>query len=107
MQEAKSDHGRQSALERFRRINRLWHDYLRLRTALGASVTLFAPEDIAARFVALGNRKLIAEKPRNRALLEQLSGTAWPCHTSARIFDLIKETGSGLEQESLFLKTRL
>lgn len=28
VREAKGDHGRQSAVERFRRINRLWHDYL-------------------------------------------------------------------------------
>lgn len=80
-------------------------DYLRLRSALGSGVALYVPDDLETRFVALGNRKLIANKPRNRTLLEQLGATAWPCQESAKVFSLIRETGSGLEQESLFLQT--
>ncbi len=81
-------------------------DYLRLRSALGERVALFVPSDIERRFSALGDRKLISEKPRNRALLKQLATEAWPCRESEAIFQLIKESGSGLEQESLLLKFR-
>jgi len=81
-------------------------DYLRLRSVLGARAALFVPTDIEPRFAALGDRRLIADKPRNRTLLEQLSTKAWPCRESERIFQLIKESGSGLEQESLLLKFR-
>jgi len=82
-------------------------DYLRLREALAGRVSLFVPSDLEERFAVFGNRKLIAEKPRNRALLEQLVGSAWPCEQSRRVFELIKETGSGLEQECLLLKLRM
>jgi hypothetical protein len=81
-------------------------DYLRLREALSELVSLFVPSDLEERFAAFGNRKLITEKARNRALLEQLEGSVWPCEQSRRVFRLIKETGSGLEQESLLLKIR-
>jgi hypothetical protein len=81
-------------------------DYLRLRSALGERVALFVPSDVEQRFFALGDRKLISEKPRNRALLEQLSTRTWPCRESERVFRLIRESGSGLEQESLLLKVR-
>lgn len=80
--------------------------YLRLRVALKERVNLFAPEDLEERFAAFGNRKLITEKGRNRALLEQLEGSVWPCEQARRVFRLIKETGSGLEQECLLLKIR-
>jgi hypothetical protein len=93
----------------------LWHlpdydpvglsDYLRLRAVLGNGVALFVPKDVERRFAALGNRKLITEKKRNRDLLVQLARAKWPCRDSERIFRLIKETGAGLEQESLLLKT--
>jgi hypothetical protein len=79
-------------------------DYLRLREALQERVSLFVPADLEQRFATFGNRKLITEKARNRALLEQLDGHTWPCPQSARVFQLIKDTGSGLEQESLLLK---
>jgi hypothetical protein len=79
-------------------------DYLRLREALAERVNLFVPSDLEERFTAFGNRKLIAEKARSRALLEQLEGSVWPCEQSRRVYELIKETGSGLEQESLLLK---
>ncbi len=79
-------------------------DYLRLREALAGHVDLFVPSNLEERFAVFGNRKLIAEKPRNRALLEQVIGSAWPCEQSRRVFELIKETGSGLEQECLLLK---
>jgi hypothetical protein len=79
-------------------------DYLRLRSALGERVALFVPSDIERLFSALGDRKLISEKPRNRVLLRQLATRAWPCRESETIFQLIKESGSGLEQESLLLK---
>ena len=82
-------------------------DYLRLRAALAERVTLFVPTDVEERFATFGNRKLITEKPRNRALLEQLGGITWPCRASAKIFKLIKETGSGLEQECLLLRATL
>lgn len=78
-------------------------DYLRLREALAERVSLFVPADLEERFAAFGNRKLITEKARNRALLEQLEGRVWPCEQSRRVFRLIRETGSGLEQESLLL----
>lgn len=81
-------------------------DYLRLRSVLGARAALFVPADIVSRFAALGDRRLIADKPRNRTLLEQLSIKAWPCRESERVFQLIKESGAGLEQESLFLKLK-
>jgi len=79
-------------------------DYLRLRSILGARAALFVPTDIELRFAALGDRSLIADKPRNRTLLEQFSIKAWPCRESEKVFQLIKESGAGLEQESLFLK---
>lgn len=82
-------------------------DYLRLRSALGERVVLFVPNDIERRFSALGDRKLISEKPRNRALLEQLATKTWPCRESENIFRLIKETGTGLEQESLLLRSEV
>lgn len=81
-------------------------DYLRLRAALAARVRLFVPSDLEGRFASFGNRKLIVEKARNRALLEQLDESAWPCEESARVFRLIKETGCGLEQECLLLNAR-
>ncbi len=91
----------------------LWHlpdydpvglsDYLRLRAALGNRVKLYMPENIEALFERFGNRDLIRKKPRNRALLEQLNGAVWPCDASARVFGLIKDSGSGLEQEALLL----
>jgi hypothetical protein len=78
-------------------------DYLRLRAALGDRVELWVPHDLELRFATFGNRELITGKPRNRSLLEQLSTTRWPCEASSRVFRLIKETGSGLEQESLLI----
>lgn len=78
-------------------------DYLRLRSALGPLVSLFVPTDIEARFAAFGNRALIRKRPRNRALLESLSNTDWPCSESAKVFGLIRECGTGLEQECLLL----
>lgn len=67
---------------------------------------MFVPSDLEERFAAFGNRKLIAEKARNRVLLEQLEGSVWPCEQSRRVYGLIKETGSGLEQECLLVKLR-
>lgn len=81
-------------------------DYLRLREALAERVSLFVPSDVEERFAAFGNRKLIAEKARNRALLEQLEGSVWPCEQSRRVYGLIKETGSGLEQECLLVRLK-
>lgn len=91
----------------------LWHlpdydpvglsDYLRLHAALGDRVKLYLPENIEALFEQFGDRDLIRKKPRNRALLEQLHGVKWPCDASARAYRLIKESGSGLEQESLLI----
>jgi hypothetical protein len=78
-------------------------DYLRLRAMLGQRVCLFTPPDIERRFTALADRRLISDKPRNRALLEKLLPTTWPCPESQRVFSLIKESGAGLEQESLLL----
>jgi hypothetical protein len=80
-------------------------DYLRLRTMLGSRVCLFIPPDIERRFSALADRRLISEKPRNRALLEKLLSVTWPCPESQKVFCLIKESGAGLEQESLLLST--
>jgi hypothetical protein len=82
-------------------------DYLRLRAGLGPRVELWVPSDLELRFATFGNRGLIASKPRNRALLEQLGDSDMPCETSRRVFDLIKETGCGLEQESLLLGKRM
>jgi hypothetical protein len=81
-------------------------DYLRLKKALADRVELWVPTDLELRFSTFGNRSLIANKPRNRELLEQLSTVSWPCSTSARVFRLIRETGSGLEQESLLLRPK-
>lgn len=81
-------------------------DYLRLRGALAERVSLFVPSDLEERFAAFGNRKLITEKARNRALLEQLDGRVWPCEQSRRVYGLIKESGSGLEQECLLVKLK-
>ena len=78
-------------------------DYLRLRCVLGDRVTLFVPSDLDQRFARFGNRDLITQKQRNRDLLEQLATKEWPCATSARVFQLILETGCGLEQECLLL----
>lgn len=82
-------------------------DYLRLHMALGDRVQLWVPPDLELRFATFGNRDLISGKRRNRALLEQLSTTRWPCETSARVFRLIKESGSGLEQEGLLISPKL
>ncbi len=81
-------------------------DYVRLRRVLGERVALYVPEDIEKRFGALADRSLIIEKPKNRRLLENLSGQNWPCEASKKVFDLIRETGAGLEQEALFLESR-
>jgi hypothetical protein len=78
-------------------------DYLRLKVLLGPRVVLYLPSDIERRFAALGDQRLISEKPRNRALLEKLATERWPCPESKMVFDLIKESGAGLEQESLLL----
>lgn len=78
-------------------------DYLRLRAKVGDRVMLYLPEDLEKRFERFGNRKLITEKPKNRALLEQLGTATWPCPNSKRVFKLIRETGAGLEQEALLL----
>lgn len=93
----------------------LWHlpdydpvglsDYLRLRAAMGDRVKLYMPANIGELFERFGSRDLIRKKPRNRALLEQLNTKTWPCQASAEVFGLIKESGSGLEQESLLLGT--
>lgn len=80
-------------------------DYLRLRAMLGPRVRLFMPPDIERRFTALADRRLISDKPRNRVLLEKLLPTTWPCPESQRVFGLIKESGAGLEQESLLLSS--
>ena len=77
-------------------------DYLRLRAVLQDRVQLYVPADIESRFATFGNKTLIA-RPRNRALLEKLGSTDWPCPESARVFRLIRESGSGLEQECLLL----
>jgi len=79
-------------------------DYLRLKVILGPRVSLHVPSDVEERFTAFGNKALIRDHPRNRARLEALGRTIWPCRESARIFELINETGSGLEQECLLLK---
>lgn len=79
-------------------------DYIRLRRMLGERVSLYVPDDIEQRFESLADRKLITEKPRNRMLLEKLAGQNWPCETSKKVFNLIRETGAGLEQEALFLE---
>lgn len=79
-------------------------DYLRLRAKLGDRVMLYVPEDLEMRFERFGNRKLITEKPRNRALLEQLGTVTWPCSKSQRVFNLIRKSGAGLEQESLLIQ---
>lgn len=78
-------------------------DYLRLKTALGPRVSFFVPSDIDERFAAFGNKALIGQRPRNRSQLEALGMVTWPCPESAKIYDLIRESGSGLEQESLLL----
>lgn len=78
-------------------------DYLRLKSALGDRVSLYVPPDVEARFAAFGNKGLITGRPRNRRLLESLGTTNWPCRESAKIFNLVQESGSGLEQESLLL----
>ena len=78
-------------------------DYLRLKSALGDRVSLYVPPDVEARFAAFGNKGLITGRPRNRSLLESLGTTIWPCRESSRIFNLVRESGSGLEQESLLL----
>lgn len=78
-------------------------DYLRLKARLGDRVQLFVPADLESRFAAFGNTALIAEKPRNRSLLEAMGNTSWPCAESAKVFRLIRDSGSGLEQESLLL----
>lgn len=80
-------------------------DYLRLRAVLGDRVKLYVPANIEKLFDQFGSHDLIRKKPRNRALLEQLNTKTWPCQESAEIFGLIKESGSGLEQESLLLGT--
>jgi hypothetical protein len=76
-------------------------DYIRLRASLGPRVELWIPPDLESRFATFGKRKLISDKPRNRALLEQLGQNDMPCETSKRVFQLIKESGCGLEQECL------
>jgi hypothetical protein len=78
-------------------------DYLRLNSALAGRAILFVPSDLNERFARFGNRDLIAKKPRNRDLLEQLGAAKWPCAASAEVFRLIRETGCGLEQECLLL----
>lgn len=80
-------------------------DYLRLRAMLGPRVRLFTPPDIEGRFSALADRRLISDKPRNRVLLGKLLPTTWPCPESQRVFHLIRESGAGLEQESLLLSS--
>ena len=82
-------------------------DYLRLRAALGDDVELWLPPDLEHRFEVFGNRELIAKKPRNRENLEKLGGVDWPCAASERVYRLIAETGSGLEQESLWITQQL
>lgn len=78
-------------------------DYLRLNAKLADRVILYVPDDLEERFERFGNRKLISDKPKNRALLEQLDRSSWPCAASERVFKLIKEAGAGLEQESLLI----
>lgn len=78
-------------------------DYLRLHAALGDRVRLFCPPDLEERFKIFGNKKLLTKKRRNRELFTQLGAIDWPCSSSAEVFHLIKETGSGLEQEALLL----
>lgn len=92
----------------------LWHlpdydpvglsDFLRLHAALGDGVRLFVPPDLDERFRRFGNEDLIAGKPRNRELLERLGSVSWPCGEARLAFDLIRETGCGLEQEALLLR---
>jgi hypothetical protein len=81
-------------------------DYLRLRKVLKDAVRLFLPADLEERFARYGNAKLLADKPRSRELFGRLSGTRWPCAESARVYELIKATGSGLEQEALLIPLR-
>jgi hypothetical protein len=91
----------------------LWHlpdydpvglaDYIRIRNVLGDRARLFLPQDFDSRFKRFSNRALLQSKPRNRTLLEQLANRDWPCSDSRRVFEMIKETGAGLEQESLLL----
>lgn len=85
-------------------------DYLRLKHRLGERVRLFVPPDIKQRFERFSAAKLITGKKRNRELLErfmaqQPNPTDWPCPESARVFELIRDHGAGLEQESLFIRT--
>jgi len=82
-------------------------DYLRLHSAVGDRVSLYVPDDLERRFEKFGNRDLIRKKRRNRELLERLGGSHWPCPESLRVFDLIKESGSALEQEALLIQERI
>ncbi len=81
-------------------------DYVRMRRILGERVSLYVPGDIVKKFGSLADSKLITEKPRNRLLLEKLSGLEWPCEASRIVFNLIKENGAGLEQEALFIEAK-
>lgn len=78
-------------------------DYLRLKTRMGDRVMLHTPVDLEKRFERFGCRKLITKKPKNRALLEQLGTISWPCPESERVFKMMRESGTGLEQESLLI----
>jgi hypothetical protein len=78
-------------------------DYFRLHRAMTGRVKLFLPADLEERFVRFGNRDLLMRKPRNRELFAQLGAMKMPCAASARVFKLMQETGSGLEQEALLL----
>lgn len=84
-------------------------DYLRLKQQLGERVRLFVPSDLEQRFERFSARSLITEKRRNRDLLEKFMAerptpTDWPCPESARVFQLIRHDGAGLEQETLLLR---
>jgi hypothetical protein len=78
-------------------------DYLRLRASMRDRVMLYLPKDLERRFQMFGNKKLITEKPKNRRLIERLGTAIWPCPESQRVFNLMRETGAGLEQESLLI----
>lgn len=84
-------------------------DYLRLKQQLGERVRLFVPPDLEQRFERFSATSLITEKRRNRELLERFMAerpepTDWPCPESARVFQLIRHHGAGLEQEALYLR---
>jgi hypothetical protein len=75
-------------------------EFVRLRTALGARVSLYLPDDLDTRFARFGNAELL-RRPASQALLPRLRAN--PCPEVRAVLELMDRHHAGLEQEALLL----